>query len=43
MTPDAKKLPSAASAPRIRSMCVMYRPPFTAKTKPSGVCSAQAR
>ncbi|KQU28305.1 hypothetical protein ASG69_09770 [Rhodococcus sp. Leaf225] len=36
-TPDAKKLPSAASTPTSFFMWVTKRGPFTANTNPSGV------
>ncbi len=37
--PEAKKLASGASTSASFFMCVMKRPPLTAKTKSSGVCS----
>jgi len=38
-TPDAKKFARAVDASRSRRTWVTYRPPFTVKTKSSGVSS----
>lgn len=40
--PDAKKFASGASNRRSFSMCVMYRLPLIANTKPSGTCRRHA-